>query len=78
MRRHDHVIPEAAAYLYPQLVISGDFNGDGVRDMNDICDMVNAWKRLHGQGVERSGRRVHAGSSAYSSIDPDRRLQHRR
>ncbi len=50
--------------------ITGDFNGDGVRDINDTCDMINAWKRLHGQGSWSAPDGIYgAGSGATLSID---------
>ncbi len=41
----------AGANLTSRNRICGDFNGDGKRDLNDINDMVAAWKKRNGTGV---------------------------
>jgi hypothetical protein len=50
--------------------IQGDFNGDGVRDINDICDMVSAWRRYNTAGVWNAPDGAFGtGSGADFSID---------
>jgi hypothetical protein len=50
--------------------VAGDFNGDGVRDINDVCDMVSAYKRYQGTGTWNAPDGVFgAGAGADFAID---------
>jgi hypothetical protein len=50
--------------------VQGDFNGDGVRDINDIADMIGAWRRYNTAGTWNAPDGIYgAGAGATLSID---------